>query len=382
VSRARAKKSGSRSSTREESAGRKRKKSATKRVKEVRADAFRHGANTILLALIVILFVVSMAYIWSIMGRPGFSAHRADDHLACIELYFYDSAVAYLVPIHRRIEMAPNDKPTERALHEFAIGPRDPSLARVYPANIPIPSVRIERDTAVVDLPVEIKDRWGGARREREFLNALTRTVTAAGECSKVRVLIAGEPQEATPAGFALDKPLTRPEFINRVREESEGDQTAWTSAYFLDSSGRYLFPLAIEIPAGADRAMEAVKAILEYPPVQVEPPPLPVAPMGYSLDRLAIENGVATVDMRVPDPFTAFFTSDINLFRRALYLTLKDCCNVENVAIELNGRPLESYGRFSNLPDITRDDCWNLEEGRPSEKAPTPVSSSGEDQL
>jgi hypothetical protein len=327
----------------------------------------------------LVVFVTGAYLVWDFLGKPGLPKGNLTERTACLELYFYDSAVAYLVPVHRRVELAPNDSRTERAVHEFALGPRDPSLARVYPANIPVPSVRKEKDVAVVDLPAEISDYWGGPKREQEFLNALTMTVVSTGECSSVRILVAGSPQVSTPGGISLEKPLEKPNVINQVWGSYLTDTPAWATAYFLDSTGRYLFPLSMEISSGADPAVKAVKALLSMPPIAVEPPPRPVAPMGYSLDRLVIENGLATVDINVTDPQMAFMTSDINLFRGALFLTLRDCCNVVDVAIRLNGRPIEMYGRFSNLPALSMFDCFNIENTNAVVEQPEPSAGSQE---
>ena len=340
-----------------------KKKSTARRVKEVRLDAFRHGANTVLLSTILIVFVVFLGLAWRIFGIR-LPAPRPANKTACLELYYYDQALAYLVPIHRRVTLAPADSRSERAVHEFASVPRDPSLARIYPANIQPPEVRVANGIATVDLPEEIRTYWqnSGKDREAQFLDALTLTVTSAGESSKVRYLIAGQPLETSPGGIALDKPIETPAHINEVPNPGLGDDAIWTTAYFLDSSGKYLFPLAIQIAANADPAMEAVKALLVSPPRAVDPPPRAVIEPGCSLDRLLIENGVAKVVLRVPDPQMIFLRDDINVFRRALFLTLKQCCNAQNVTIELNGRPLESYSRFGNLADLSQDNCSNLE--------------------
>jgi hypothetical protein len=34
----------------------------------------------------------------------------------------------------------------------------------------------------------------------------------------------------------------------------------------------------------------------------------------------------------------------------------------VSDIAVELNGRPIESYGRFGNLVALESIECWNLE--------------------
>ena len=166
------------------SAKKSRGKSPTAKQK---ADSFRRGVNTFLGTVLVLMILAGAGWMWVFLGKPGWPERVPEDRSACVELYFYDSAIVYLVPVHRRVDLAPNDSLTARAVHEFAVGPRDPSLARVYPANIPVPSVRLTYGTAVVDLPREILGHMGGASREAGLLDALTMTVAAAGECGKCR---------------------------------------------------------------------------------------------------------------------------------------------------------------------------------------------------
>lgn len=328
-----------------------------------KAESLRRGINFFLGTILVLMILAGAGWMWAFLGKPGWPERVPEDRSACVELYFYDSAVAYLVPIHRRVDLAPNDTITGRAVHEFAIGPRDPNLARVYPANIPIPSVQITGDTALVDLPGEILGHMGGASKEAALLDSLTMTVAAAGECSRCRILIAGEPMEATGEGYILDEPLEPPEYINQVSNSLLEGESRWVTVYYVREVAReYLFPLTLEVPLGTPIAEAAVKAMLETPPRVIYPPPIRICPEGYSLERLRIENSVAHVDIRVPDPQTAFMNYDINIFRRALYLTLKKCCDVTDVELSFNGRLITSYERFGFLPALSAETCWNME--------------------
>ena len=63
-----------------------------------------------------------------------------------------------------------------------------------------------------------------------------------------------------------------------------------------------------------------------------------------------------------MPDSATAFLNFDVNIFRRALYLTLHKCCDVTDVVLKINGRELESYTRFANLLPVASEECWNIE--------------------
>ncbi len=361
---ARKKKTGKKSSGKKKKSA---KRTTPKKIAEKqRAEAYQRGVNAIINVLLFVLILGAGVWTWFFLGKPGWPVKPVEDRSACLELYFYDSAVIYLVPVHRRVIIAPSDSFTRCAVREFAIGPNDSELARVYPANIPIPGVRVEGDTAIVDLPEEILGHLGGTSKERALLDALTLTVAAAGECNNVRILIAGEQYEATGEGYPLDELLEPPEFINHVPDSSIEGESQWVTAWFLrDMMGKYLFPLTLEIPADQPAAEAAVKALLDTPPRAVDPPPLRIAPPGHNLERLTIENSIAHVDIGVPNPQTSFLNYDINLFRRALYLTLKKCCDVIDVEISLNGRPIKSYGRFEYLPPLSDDNCWNLEADR-----------------
>jgi hypothetical protein len=371
---ARKKKTGDKASGKR--SAKKAKKTAAKNGGESqRIDAARRGVNTFLLVVLILVILSGAGWMWVFLGKPGWPKGPQQDRSVCLELYFYDSAVAFLVPVHRRVVLAPNDSKTARAVREFATGPRDPSLARVYPANIPVPTVTVDGKTAVVDLPAEIVGHLGGASREGAFLDALTLTVTAAGECDGVRLLVAGEQLEATGEGYIIENPLKPPEKINMASNSSLTGETQWVTVYYLrDLDHRYLFPLTIEVPAGTPPAEDAVKALLDAPPHVVDPPPIRVAPSGYLLEKLVIENSVARVDLGVPNTDTAFPSYenyDINTFRRALYLTLKRCCGIEDIELSFNGRPVSSYERFGTLEPLSTNQCWNPEYEPPSGTIP-----------
>ncbi len=339
-----------------------RKRRTSKRVQEERADAFRRGVNAVLTTVLVLVVLAGAFYVWTFLGRPGWPVRPGGGQTVCVEVWFYDNAVTYLVPVHRRVTLAPGDSPTVRAVQEFAEGPHDSYLARVYPDDIPAPQVRLSGDVAFVDLPAEIVEHFGGYTRERALLDALTLTAAAAGECTSVRILIAGEAVEATPEGLDLSEPLEPPEFINHVSDSSLEGDSKYVTCYFLDSSGRYLIPLSIEVTADVEEGRESIERLLRNPPQLAYPPPLPVCPDGYTLEKLMIENGTASIDLSVPDVQAAFMDSDAELFRCAAFQTLKRCCDITDVALLLNGREIESYSRFGALGPVACTECWNLE--------------------
>lgn len=329
---------------------------------EARAAAYRRGANAVLILILIGLISYGVFSIWNFVGRPGIPEPPEIRRTACVEVYFYDNSVTYLIPVHRNITLEPDEFLTERAVREFAIGPNDPYLARIYPANIPVPGVIQNGNVAIVDLPVAIVEHLGGTKRETDLLDALTLTVAAAGECDRVRITIDGAPQESTPEGFDLSEPLEPPKFFNRVPDSGVQGESKWVPSWFLDSSGRYLLPLAIEVTVDAEDAGTAVEKLLHEPPQLTYPPPNSVSPAGYRLERLIVENGIGNVDIVVPSVESAFMEHDINTFRRAVYLTLKACCDVSDINIRLNGRELEDYLRFGYLVPVANEECWNIE--------------------
>jgi hypothetical protein len=329
---------------------------------KVRALAFRRGATTVIVLVILALISYGGYSIWNFFGRPGIPILPVTERTVCVELYFYDNAVAFLVPVHRNITLEPGENLTDRAVKEWATGPDDPYLARIYPANIPVPGVTESGDIAIVDFPPEITGHMGGTKRETDLLDALTLTVAAAGECGSVRITIDGAPQDVTPEGIDLTEPLKPPQYINRVSDSGIEGESKWVPSWFLDSSGRYLLPISIETPIDAEEASVAIEKLLGDPPRLTYPPPNPIAPNGYHLERLVVENGIGNVDITVPSAETAFMNYDINTFRRAVYLTLKACCGVTDINIKLNGRELTDYLRFGNLAPVANETCWNLE--------------------
>ncbi len=349
-----------------------RKKSQAKQIRDERADAFKRGVNAVLILILIALFVVGIYQMWVYLGRPGFTPQPRQDTTECLEIYFYDSAVTYLVPVHRRVTLSRNDSRTVRAIEEFAIGPHDPSLSRVWPADIPAPEIMVRGSEAIIDFPEELWSNPGGTARERALLDAITLTVEAAGECTSTRILLAGQTIDATPEGFDLSEPLTPPEFINLVPDTSLKGESKWIPVYFLDSTGTYLIPLSLEVSRDIDAAHEAVRRMLSNPPQLAYPPPLAICRSGYTLDRLAIENGTASIELNVTDIRTAFVDHDIDIFRAAMYLTMSKCCDVKNIELKLNGRDIESYSRFSSLPTEPCSDCWNAERAVNIDSTPT----------
>ena len=351
----------------------------SKRDLDARAAAFRRGANTVIVLIIIALIAWGGYTIWTFFGRPGIPEPPPIQRTACVELYFYDNAVTFLVPVHRNITLEPGENLTNRAVYEWAIGPDDPYLARVYPANIPVPRVTSSGDIAIVDFPEQIVAHLGGTKRETDLLDALTLTVAAVGECNSVRITIDGAPQEVTPEGFDLTEPLKPPEYINRVSDSGIQGESKWVPSWFLDSSGRYLIPLAIETPVDAEEARIGVERLLDDPPQLTYPPPNPIVPHGYRLERLVVENGIGNVDLTVPSAESAFMNYDVNTFRRAVYLTLKACCDVSDINIMLNGREIGDYVRFGNLPPVANDDCWNIENTTPIPEPDSGQSGEGD---
>jgi hypothetical protein len=357
------------------------KKSRTpKKVREARADAFRRGVNSVIAILITLVVLFGAFEVWMFLGRPGWPVTPRGERYTCLELWFHDNSVTYLVPVHRNVTLAPGDCKTVRAVQEFADGPRDPYLARIYPDDVPLPTVTKDGRTAVVDLPREILSHLGGTMRERALLDALTLTVASAGECDNVRVMIGGEAAEATPEGYDLTEPLSPPTVINHVPDSSLSGDSKWVTVYYLDSSGRYLLPLSLEVPADSVDGNIAVERLLENPPQLSYPPPLPVAPAGYMLERITIENGTGTVELAVPNIQSNMSEQEVDTFRRAVYLTLKKCCSINNVVLKLNGIELESYSRFSDLPDLNNAACWNIERSPDDTMPAGQPSTRGED--
>ena len=339
------------------------KKSRTpKKVREARADAFRRGVNSVIAVLITLVVLFGAFEVWMFLGRPGWPSGPGGERYTCLELWFHDNSVTYLVPVHRNVTLAPGDSVTVRAVEEFADGPHDPYLARIYPDEVPPPTVTKDGRTAIVDLPSDILGHLGGTARERAFLDALTLTVASAGECDNVRIMVGGEAAEATPEGYDLTEPLPPPQVINHVPDSSLTGDSKWVTVYYLDSSDRYLLPLSLEVSEDAIDGNVAVERLLENPPQLSYPPPLPVAPSGYMLERITIENGTGTVELAVPNIQSTMSEQEVDTFRRAVFLTLKKSCSINDVVLKLNGIELESYSRFSDLPDLNNASCWNIE--------------------
>jgi len=315
----------------------------------------------ILVIVLVFLFAFSVYEGWVFLGKPGWTAASGDDGTKCVSVYYYDNAIIYLVPVQRRVEQPGNMSLTALALNELAKAPGDPSLARIYPAIDP-PDVYIDGGEAVVDLPPEIWDHFGDVGRQRAFFDAITLTVRDAGECTGVRILVGSQMIDSTPEGFNISETLTPPDNINLVPDLSLDGESEWVTAWFRDSTGSYFIPLGLEIQADVEPAEEALRKLLGEAPQLAYPPPVRVSPVGCRLEKINIESGVATVDILVTDAGPLFDTNDVTKLRTAMFLTLRDCCDVRDVRLKLNGRDVDSYSRFADLPGDIPTTCWNLE--------------------
>lgn len=338
-----------------------RKQKTAKRVREERADAFRRGINTVLVILIAIAVCFSIYEGWVLMVMPGLNARAAAEGPEYVTAYYYDNSVIYLVPVQRRVDRPSNMSLTALALKELANPPADPSLARIYPSLNP-PEVSIHGDEAVVDLPSGIWDHLTDPGRQRALLDAISLTVRDAGECSSMRILMGSQAIDSTPAGFKLSEPISPPAIINLVPDLALDGDSTWVTVWYRDSTDKYFIPLGLEVMSGADKAEESVRRILGDPPQLAYPPPVRVSPLGCSLEKVIIENGVATVDISVTDVMVSFDSTALLKLRTALYLTLKDNCGVSNVRLKLNGKNMESYSRFADIPGEVSSNHWNLE--------------------
>ncbi|HEX9744552.1 MAG TPA: GerMN domain-containing protein [bacterium] len=341
------------------------KKSGSKKAKETKRSPFLSATLGVLITVVVLLVLYGGYELWIFAGRPGIPGQQISDRTECVELWFYNASIAYLVPVSRNVTLARGDSLTVKAVGEWATGPDDTMLARVYPANIPVPVVRTSGRTAVIDLPAEIQSHLTGSTRTDHFFDALTLTVEAAGECSEVRITIGGEQIEATGDGYILNEPFKPPVHLNEVVNSGLESDFEWATVYFLDQTGSYLIPLSLQFESGLSLPEQAVSAILESPPREAVEGPMRVCPPGYGLEQLTIENGTAAANITVPNPQTAFMGPDITLFRRALYLTLHGCCGIEDVEVLLNGRNAESYARFGAFESLSDWDCINVEVNR-----------------
>ncbi|MFH1676560.1 MAG: GerMN domain-containing protein [bacterium] len=353
-----------------------RKSQKVKRAEAERITKLGAGFNFVFFIVVLLIFGSATYLIWDFLGRPGLPKISPKEKSVYVELYFMDNTVAWLVPVHRKATLAGSGSKTELAIREWAAGPRDPSLARVYPVNVEIPTVTRESDCAVINLPKEIVGHMGGTFKERAFLDAITLTAVSAGECSKVRLLLDGALMRTTPEGYEIDDPLLPPEYPNEVPGSSVDEESDWATVYYLDSTATYLVPISIRIPKDSNKWQHAAEALLDHPPAVVQPPPMPIAPTGYTLEKVVIESGTASVDIRVPDTQTAFLGYDFTLFKEAVWLTLKKCCDIKNLEIKLNGKPSESYGRFGDLPDPANNENWNIE--RRTDNVVNPVGTEG----
>jgi len=357
-----------------------KKSAAKKRVKQQKPSGFQRVVNFILATALVLMIAFGAYYLlsnWSLWHTRALADNRT-----CVTAWYLDNSVYYLVPINRMVSLQRDEVKTIRAVEELVKGPDDPDLARVYPADMPPPNVWIEAETVHVDIPGLVWDTLAEAGREVTLVDAVGLTVRDAGEYETIRYLVDSGRIESISDGRNLSRAVGPPEFVNKVPDDVLTEGAHWLSVWYLDSTGSYLLPFSFETTSDSFDGMEAVRLAMGLPP-EVMHVANHVAPEGYSLvdeQSVRIENGTARVFLQGLPIQSGFQNKTrVNIFRRALYLTLKDCCDVEDVVLVYNDRELETYTGYSDLIPVADGKYWSREPEMSADEQTSPEEEEAE---
>lgn len=128
-------------------------------------------------------------------------------------LYFVEQNGIYLVPVEKEVNSA---DPVKAAILELIKGPDEKSglIPTIWPGT-KVLGIDIDGHIAQVNLSMEALGYGGGSAAENLFVKSLLLTLTEFPQVNTVQLLFEGEKLNLLPEGTEVDKPLTRPEYIN-----------------------------------------------------------------------------------------------------------------------------------------------------------------------
>ncbi|WP_258358959.1 GerMN domain-containing protein [Moorella sulfitireducens (nom. illeg.)] len=261
-----------------------------------------------------------------------------DSELHQVLVYYLTGDGSYLVPV--TVTFTPTREVAKVAVEKLLAGPRVEDLKGVMPDGVKLRDIYIldDQQTVYVDLTKELLQLQDKQQAERA-INALVLTLTGLDNTRYVQVLVEGQPVSEV-GGLRLDMPLTRPAIVNNLlkRENQEGVQV-----YFNDATVKFLVPVTVALPPGADGSnlpRAAVLALLAGPPpdsglVRTVWP-------GTRLLEFKIENGLATVDFsREVIGYGGGSTAEIS-FLNSLLFTLTQFPEIDRVQLLIEGEKRE----------------------------------------
>lgn len=260
-----------------------------------------------------------------------------------ITLYFYDDQGIHLLPVNRSVEET--TAPLQAAADELVKGPsRLSGLSRTIPKDIDI-DVKIEEETAVIDLPAEV-NRFSGSSQVVGIIDSLILTASQFTSVEEISLLVDGE----APSHFGTEGLLVDKNFSPR----RPGQHGNLIYVPYRSNNQLYIFPredikLGKEIKTSEDMVMAVISEFRDI---------LPLAPGLKEIDitgdkiKINFEQEFKKLFPKEPDQETLVYGQ---LFLDSLLLTLTENLGPDEVVIYAGEEAFEPPAKYEFKNELER---------------------------
>lgn len=127
-----------------------------------------------------------------------------------ITLYYPTSDASKLVKVKKRFE---TKDPYSKAVKELINGTDEKDLIGIFPKDVKLRGITLEKGIARVDFSEELVENFaGGSTSEQLLVASLVNTLTEFKEIKAVEIFVAGKPIETLSGHLDLTEPVERME--------------------------------------------------------------------------------------------------------------------------------------------------------------------------
>lgn len=217
--------------------------------------------------------------------QPLLSAGQMEE----VQVYYLSQEGDLLIPL--TLNIAATTEPARAAVELLLAGPHDDRVRDSVPGDAKLIDIYTIYNTVYVDLSAEFLDI--PADSMHTAVTALCATVIPLAEGYQLQLLIEGQGQERMgpiSTEQALAEPLLNPD-AHLLPEGSDPESQPWLICFQVVEPGNLLVPRCLFYPADEDPLLLLARETL---------------PTGLSLNDLALEEGLAQVDISY-DPAVAY---------------------------------------------------------------------------
>lgn len=158
-----------------------------------------------------IIIIASLTLIAGIIVLAWLSGRPAPKKTLDVSIYFSDEDGLYLKAEKRQIEKSSLELEAKAALDELFEGPENTALGATLPEGTKLLSIRIDGQTATVDLSKEVvQNHPGGSTGEILTIYSIVNTLTLNfPEIKDVQILVEGQKKQTIAGHIDITTPLT-----------------------------------------------------------------------------------------------------------------------------------------------------------------------------